>query len=816
MRGHRVGTDEHTVVESSREMLWTLLGIGSAALVPLTGRLLWARRRQAAGKAHITASRSTLEANEARLRAILDHVLDSVISTDRAGVVTEWSAQAEQTFGFTKQDAVGTPLHRLIIPEGDREAHRKDLSTYMHTDQPAMNRRFQVTAVHKDGHAFPVEMTVIPLPLGDTLSFCIFLRDITEEHRAQQALKDSQAFLSSIVDNLPTMVFVKDAQDLRFLRVNKAAEDILGLSEAQLIGLNDYDLLPKEQADLVSTIDRAVLESGQLQDTPEEPIHTKHKGLRILHTKKLAIFDGQARPRYLLGISEDITERKKAEDALRRSQHSAEAANRAKTEFLANVSHEIRTPLNAVLGMLDLLSKTTANPEQREYAEVGQRAGRVLLQLVTDLLDMAKMEARTLQLYVQPFNVKEFLLRTQSLIRPRAHEKGLALDLVVSDEVPTRVEGDLTRIQQILLNLLGNAIKFTAQGGVTLTVHLVPAQGSEPCQLQFAVKDTGIGIAVEHQDRIFDRFTQIESGDNRTYGGTGLGLPISLQLAELMGGTIQVESRVGDGSTFLFRMPCRPAAADVPSTPAPGGFCMPAAQQVSAPSEPPLHVLVVDDFAETLQLVKAYLKDRPYTVDLVNCGEAAIERHRASRYQLILMDMQMPGMDGYAATRAFRETERVQGRNPVPVIAMTADVSDSARTRSVASGCSGFLGKPFTQTMLVQVIQRYALPRKDADADGLTAALPQAAILDSDLQNLRQAFISNRRGDVGVLKAALTRCDFETIQTIGHRIRGLAGSYELEEIGTVGSSIEQAAQYRDSEAVGRHIEELETLLATLG
>jgi two-component system, cell cycle sensor histidine kinase and response regulator CckA len=240
--GVLVSVDRETVLQSTWNILWKVLGIGAAGLLPLLGLFLWARCRQTNEELQAATARTALETNDARIRTILDHALDAVVSIDSHGVVIEWNPQAEQTFGFTPQEALGKTLHSLIIPEAFRDAHQKGLRHYMNSGQHAiLNRRIEINALHKNGHEFPVELTVIPLRIGDHVSFCAFLRDITEQKRSQKDLQDSKAFLGSIVEHLPTMVFVKDARDLRFVRANKATEDVIGVSEAELIGLNDYD-----------------------------------------------------------------------------------------------------------------------------------------------------------------------------------------------------------------------------------------------------------------------------------------------------------------------------------------------------------------------------------------------------------------------------------------------------------------------------------------------------------------------------------------------------------------------------------------------
>ncbi len=802
-----VRVDRTQVWDSIWSVLWKLVGIGGVCLAPPLGLFYWARRRQAAEESQAALARRALEANEARIRKIVDIALDAVIIIDAEGTVTEWNPQAEKTFGYTRAEALGNPLTTLIIPPAYRDAHMKGLRRYVTTgEHTILNRRIEISALHQDGHELPIELAVIPLHVGEQLSFCAFLREITERKRAEEELRGSKAFLDSVVDNLPTMVFIKEAKDLRFVRLNKAGEELIGCSQVELLGKSDHDLFPKEQAEFFTRHDRTVLASGCLHDIPEEPIQTKEKGTRFLHTKKIPILDGSGQPQYLLGISEDITERKRAEDALRHSQEAAEAANKAKSEFLANVSHEIRTPLNAVLGTLELLAETAATDEQREYAAMGKRAGTVLLHLVNDLLDMAKAEAGTLRIESHPFDVREIARRVHDMMAGRAQAKGLALRVAIGEAVPARIEGDATRLQQVLLNLIGNAVKFTERGHVTLTVSTAP-EGSPPGPLQFAVSDSGIGIPHDQTGAIFERFTQIDSGDNRKYGGTGLGLSICRQLVNLMGGRIWVESEPGHGSRFMFTLPCQAASAAprLRAAQEPRGGTTRSAMPARELDGP--HILIVDDFPETLQLAKAYLLRHPCQVDLAENGQDALARCRLYRYDVVLMDMQMPEMDGYATTAALRAWEQEHGLPPVPVVAMTADVRAEARTRSRASGCTEFLGKPFTKHELLAAIQHCI-----GQPAGAVASTTMPMPADQEWIPFRRAFLQNRREELPILAEAFAAGDFNAIATIGHRIKGLAGSYGFTAIGEVAAALEQAAREQQAEAVERGLQRLTGLV----
>ena len=376
---------------------------------------------------------TALEANEARIRKIVDIALDAVVTIDDRGVVTGWNPQAEQIFGWQSGEVIGQSLTNTIIPPRYREAHERGLRHYAQTGTGSvLNKRIEITALDRTGREFPIELSITPMHLDGKTIFSAFLRDITE--------------------------------------------------------------------------------------------------------------------------------RKQAEDELRRAQTAAESASRAKTEFLANMSHELRTPLNAIVGTSDLLLKTSLTSEQRQCALMSQRSSQALLRLVNDVLDLAKIEAGTVRVESAPFDLKELLERTMRLMELRQHRRDVALTLTMAADVPAQLEGDGFRLQQILLNLLGNALKFTDRGSVSLTVSRDTAPAQRP-HLRFEVGDTGIGIPADRLDHIFDRFTQVDSGDSRKYGGTGLGLSICKQLTQLMEGTIQVASELGKGSTFTVTLPFSTATA---------------------------------------------------------------------------------------------------------------------------------------------------------------------------------------------------------------------------------------------------------------
>jgi len=377
---------------------------------------------------------------------------------------------------------------------------------------------------------------------------------------------------------------------------------------------------------------------------------------------------------------------------------AAEAASRVKSEFLAHMSHEIRTPMNALLGSAELLAQTELDDRQGRHVALFQSAGASLMEILNDLLDLSKIEAGLLQMHVQPFSLVELVASQTVLFEARASQKGLRLQTQFDTDLPPVVRGDAPRLAQVLRNLLGNAVKFTQRGNVTLAVQRIADQ---PGRLRFEVRDTGIGIPAAQQRTIFEAFAQADSGIARAYGGTGLGLTISSRLVALMGGQIGVTSVDGQGSCFHVELDLPassepPVAVWAPSSPEPTG-------ELKAP----LRLLLADDNPQNVLLVQAYLEGDGHRLDVVHDGAAAIERFAARPYDLVLMDVQMPGMDGYRATAALRALERERGSAPVPVIALTANAMPDDERRSLQAGCQAHLTKPFSRAQLRRVIARH-------------------------------------------------------------------------------------------------------------
>jgi signal transduction histidine kinase/ActR/RegA family two-component response regulator len=405
-------------------------------------------------------------------------------------------------------------------------------------------------------------------------------------------------------------------------------------------------------------------------------------------------------------LESEVRVRRETERELAIAKERAESADRAKSEFLAGMSHEIRTPMNAIIGMANLLLESEQTENQRHYTEVLQSSGEMLLGIINDVLDLSKIEAGKMQLEAVPIDMDEFLDRTREIVAERARQKGLELHFELAPDAPERFVGDPVHLRQVLVNLIDNGVKFTSRGSVRLTIE--PDRNAPPGRLTFTVADTGIGIPPEAQEQIFLRFTQADTSTTRKYGGTGLGLAISRRLVELMGGTIRVQSVPGQGSRFSFTLDFpveqrRPVPAPPPENNVETLTGLLAQRECS--------ILVAEDSDSNQALIELYFKDTGCRLEFAAHGAEAVDMFASGRYDMVLMDIQMPGMDGYEATRRIRAMEQERAMAATPIIAVTANAFREDQAQSLAAGCTDYLAKPVSKVSLLQCVVRHMKDR---------------------------------------------------------------------------------------------------------
>jgi PAS domain S-box-containing protein len=577
-----------------------------------------------------------------------------------------------------------------------------------------------------DGKENTYEFSAIAVRAGDKYRIMGVDRDITERVRTERELARERELFQTLLDHIPDSIYFKDAQK-RFVRTSKAKAQHHRVEAAELVGKTDADFYPPEEARRMSEDDELVMRTGRPVVGKEEKVTRPDGEARWVSVTKVPRYDDQGRTIGTVGISRDITDLKRIQEELKEraeelevARREAESANKAKSDFLANISHEIRTPMNGILGMTELALSTTLSEEQRDYLQAVQHSARTLMALLNDLLDFSKIEAGKLELEEQPFDLELTVSRLIDPLAVQAHQKGLELSVDVGPETPVRLVGDAHRLSQILINLIGNAIKFTEEGEVLLRVQ--PGTGGSQdgeVALQFAVADTGIGVPDSAKGVIFDSFRQGDSSTTRRYGGTGLGLTISKELAEMMGGRIWLESpsqtisceRGGPGSTFYFTARFRPAPEDWQPRRRPSGIrgC---------------RALIVDDNATNRKIVQRMLSSWGMLTAEAAGGEEAVQmvaqaRLQGAPYDILLLDYHMPGKDGFQVASQLHENGHLSG---TVVMMLTSSEQQDHRARCRQLGITHYLLKPVTSSELLDSLMSILRPAVGAPEEGEAGA----------------------------------------------------------------------------------------------
>lgn len=680
--------------------------------------------------------------------------------------------------------------------------------------------------------------TVTGTPLRNAAGFKVgsvhICHDITERKRAEAALMQSERNYRELIEYARTVILRWDVNG-EVTYINDFGERCFGFKRFELIGRPLVDsIVPasdsagKDMRQLIHDIIRFPAEHNEI-----EYENLTRDGRRIwMHWNNTAVYEKDGSLVEILSIGNDVTARKEAEDRLHETNHylelavqrsnelAAEAAraNVAKSEFLANMSHEIRTPMNGVIAMAGLLISTPLNEEQRGYATIIRKSGKQLMAIINDILDYSKIEARRMGLEDVPFDLAEIMGGVMAMMETGAAEKGLGLACQMDPDVPALVRGDPVRLRQILLNLTSNAVKFTETGSVNLRVS-VESREDVHLVLLFSVSDTGIGINPQQRALIFEPFTQADSSTTRRFGGTGLGLSISRQLAELMGGTLTVASTEGQGSVFSFTARLKRLSLteverlreedQVQASPPQSA----AITRLRAQSR----ILVVEDNPTNQKVALALLEKAGFGCTLVSSGYEALQRMEDELFDLVLMDCQMPGLDGYETTSLIRSRDVAVLRHDIPIIAMTANALEGDRDKCLQAGMDDYLSKPIEINRLVTLLEKWLALEGSTEESGSQAGLDensmatQPAALEPPVFNeddymnrnlgdrelardVLNMFVTSTPGYLKALQEQLEKKDPAGVRMQAHTIKGACATVGAELMRVTAQRVEQLAR----------------------
>ncbi len=697
------------------------------------------------------------------------------------GEIKQANRAACEFYGYSKEQL--TKMNIAEINTFNPDQINEEMQLALKEQRKHFNFRHRLA----NGELRDVEVFSGPIPIkGKTLLYSI-VHDVTEKRKAEELVRK----LSQAVEQSPASVVITDLEG-KIEYVNPKFTQVTGYSVEEAIGQNPRIL---KSGEWPSEAYRELWETITAGKEWRGEFHNKRKDSTLYweYASISPIRNEKGEITHFLAVKEDITERKLAEAELARAKEAAEAANRAKDQFLANMSHEIRTPMNGIIGMTELVLATELTNEQREYLEIVKDSSESLLRLLNDLLDLSKIEAGMIELEKAPFCLEEAVKKAVEPLRHMANQKGLRLSCRIEPAIAGQVIGDRYRLAQVLTNLVGNAVKFTENGEikVSITGKETDEDGVRMRRLQFSVADTGIGIPADKMDRLFKSFSQVDGSTTRKYEGTGLGLAICKHLVELMGGTIQVESKEGEGSTFSFTllMP----VADAPALAAQGSGERAAVKREVYPGGGQTaaimpgktgKILLAEDNPVNQKLVKTILDKRGWQTVVVDNGLAALAAWRSEHFDLILMDVQMPELDGVETTRRIRAEEREKERTPI--VALTAHALEEDKTRCLAAGMDDYLVKPIHAEELMAMIQKWAGSRGQAQegAQGPSAAIQSMLeVLDGDAElagELLAAFIQDVKGKLPDLVAAIEQTDYNGLCRLAHGLKGAAGNLGLQ------------------------------------
>lgn len=637
----------------------------------------------------------TIKKSEEEKAVVLNNAQAVICRHDLDGIILDVNPAGEKLSGYSKQELVGTSLQMLIA-----EDYRQYFDVYLNEIITNKNANGSFQIVRKDGNkrAWLYQNALYENKGGNPYIIASAI-DITESVKAQNEIEKQQQFISQIIENSPNIIFVMNEDNKvvlhnktfsQYYLCNQTGQHSLDVKELVRgkndIFLGDYEaMLELKDGEMIRL--EGSMPGNDCTDNSTSWFNVIKKSFTDKKGKK-----------YVLGIGMDITGRHQIERDLIAANEMVERSLKIKDQFISNMSHEIRTPLNAVIGFTDLLGSTQLNKEQGEYVDIIQSASENLLGLINNILDLSKIESGNLALEKLPIDVKQIVTDAAKILEPKAKAKGIELKCIINNNIPSKVIGDQLRLSQILFNLMGNAIKFTDKGFVEITCKMVNGPDESKQHIAFTVKDTGIGVAAEKQEAIFERFTQANTDTERLYGGTGLGLNIARGIVDMYGGTLKMESVPGKGTMFhfilLFNKYDAPATEEKRNSTKDKAFILPEGKKI--------HVLLAEDNAINAMLARQVLEKGGFTVTHVENGAMAVEAVQKQHYDVILMDIQMPVLNGIAATESIRALTGIVSK--IPIVAMTAHSLYGEMQNCYNAGMTGYVSKPFKPENLFAAI----------------------------------------------------------------------------------------------------------------